>query len=129
MSDNLALAREYVAALERGDVGEGLRRFFTRDFRQIEYPNRLNPKGQLSDLASALERSERGKGIMKSQRYEILNVVAADDSVAVEVRWTGVLAKEIPGLPGEMRAHFAFFLDFREGKIVRQRNYDCFEQW
>jgi ketosteroid isomerase-like protein len=30
--------------------------------------------------------------------------------------------------PGaEMRAHFAVFLDFRDGKIVRQRNYDCFE--
>jgi hypothetical protein len=30
--------------------------------------------------------------------------------------------------PGqEMRAHFAVFLEFRDGRIRRQRNYDCFE--
>jgi hypothetical protein len=26
-----------------------------------------------------------------------------------------------------MKAFFAVFLEFREGKIIRQRNYDCFE--
>jgi len=30
---------------------------------------------------------------------------------------------------GQMKAFFAVFLEFREGKIVRQRNYDCFEAW
>jgi hypothetical protein len=28
-----------------------------------------------------------------------------------------------------LRAHFALFLEFRDGRIVRQRNYDCFEAW
>jgi ketosteroid isomerase-like protein len=28
-----------------------------------------------------------------------------------------------------MRAHFATFIEFRDGKIVAQRNYDCFEPW
>ena len=129
MTDNLALAREYVAALERGEAGESMKRFFTPDFQQIEYPNRLNAKGQQSDLASVVERSERGSKMMKSQRYEIENAVADGDSVAMEVRWTGVLATPVPGLPAEMRANFAFFLDFRDGKIARQRNYDCFDPW
>ena len=26
-------------------------------------------------------------------------------------------------------ARFAIFLDFRDGRIVRQRNYDCFDPW
>jgi ketosteroid isomerase-like protein len=26
-----------------------------------------------------------------------------------------------------MRAHIAAFLEFRDGKIVAQRNYDCYE--
>ena len=129
MIDNLALTREYVAALERGEAGESLMRFFTPDFQQIEYPNRLNTKGQQSDLISMVERSERGRKMMKSQRYEIENAVADGDSVAMEVRWTGILATPVAGLPEEMRAHFAFFLDFRDGKIARQRNYDCFEPW
>ncbi len=28
---------------------------------------------------------------------------------------------------GEMRARFGLFLQFRDGKIARQHNYDCFE--
>jgi hypothetical protein len=28
-----------------------------------------------------------------------------------------------------MRARFAVFLDYRDGMIVQQRNYDCFEPW
>jgi hypothetical protein len=30
---------------------------------------------------------------------------------------------------GQMKAFFAVFLEFRERKIVRQRNYDRFEPW
>jgi ketosteroid isomerase-like protein len=26
-----------------------------------------------------------------------------------------------------MRAHFAVFIELRDGKIAEQRNYDCFE--
>jgi ketosteroid isomerase-like protein len=127
--NNLAVAHEYLAALENGEAGDALRRFFTSDFVQIEYPNALNPKGQRSDLAEVVLRSEKGKQILRSQRYAIENAVTSDDSVALEVEWTGVLAMPLAGLPtgGEMHAHFAVFLDFRGGKIARQRNYDCFD--
>lgn len=125
---NETVAREYLAALEAGDVGDNLRRFLAPDFEQTEFPNALNPKGQRSDLASAIERSLKGKQIMKRQRYAISKVVAAGDSVVVELEWTGVLAIPVASIPagGEMRAHFAIVLEFRDGKIVRQRNYDCF---
>ena len=127
--NTLAVAHEYLAALENGEAGDALRRFFTSDFVQIEYPNALNPKGQRSDLAEVVTRSEKGKQILRSQRYAIENAVASDDSVALEVEWTGVLAIPLAGLPagGEMHAHFGVFLDFRDGKIARQRNYDCFD--
>jgi ketosteroid isomerase-like protein len=126
---NEALAREYLEALARGDSGDALRRFFTDDFEQIEYPNALNPSGQRSDLASALDRSEKGKKVLKSQRFEIRSATSAGDRVALETEWTGVLAIPIASLPagGEMRANFAMFLDFRAGRIARQRNYDCFQ--
>ncbi len=26
-------------------------------------------------------------------------------------------------------AFLAVFLDFRDGKIIKQRNYDCYESW
>ena len=51
--------------------------------------------------------------------------------VIMEVLWTGKLAIAVGTLPegGEMKAHFAVFLEFGGGKIVAQRNYDCFEAW
>jgi len=129
--DPITLAHEYLAALESGVAGEALRRYFTADFVQTEYPNRLNPRGQESDLASLLERSERGKHMLLSQRFAVRNTVASGDQVALEIDWTGVLAIPVAGMPadGEMQARFAIFLEFRDGKIARQRNYDCFEPW
>ncbi len=57
--------------------------------------------------------------------------MAGANVVALEVLWTGTLAVALGTLPvgGQMRAHFAMFLEFRDGKIVAQRNYDCFEPW
>ena len=126
---NEALAREYLSALERGEAGEQLRRFYTPDFQQTEYPNALNPRGQQSDLAKTLERSERGKQLLRSQTYKVVRAIASGDSVALEVEWSGVLAIPIASLQAgqEMRANFGVFLDFRDGRIARQRNYDCFQ--
>jgi hypothetical protein len=47
------------------------------------------------------------------------------------VLWTGKLAIPFGSLPAgsEMRAHSAMFIQFKVGKIVSQRNYDCFDPW
>ena len=35
-----------------------------------------------------------------------------------------------PFIAGQtLRARFAIFLEFRDGRIARQRNYDCFDPW
>jgi len=49
----------------------------------------------------------------------------------VEARWTGVLAVTVGTLAAgvEMKASFAMFFRFRDGRIAMQRNYDCFEAW
>ena len=53
------------------------------------------------------------------------------DKVSLEVLWTGVLAISFGSLSAgsEMRAHSAMFFEFNDGKVVNQRNYDCFEPW
>jgi len=75
-----------------------------------------------------LAAAERGQRALSAQRYEVLNEVASPDRVAVEVQWTGTIAVPIGTLPvgGQLRARFAMFLEIREGRIARQRNYDCF---
>jgi ketosteroid isomerase-like protein len=130
-SQNIALVREYLAALESGADFEILARFFTPDAVQIELPNRLNPQGQRSDLASLRQRAGQGKKILSEQRYEILSEVTQGSRVAVEAKWTATIAIPLGSLPagGSMAAHFAMFFEFRDGRIALRKNYDCFEPW
>ena len=128
---NLALLRSYLAALEAGAVGDDLARFFTADAEQVELPNRLNPNGGRSDLATMLSRAEQGRKLLAAQRYIVHRAVASGSMVAMEAEWTGVLAVALGSLPpgAEMRAHLAMFFDIDDGRIRTQRNYDCFEPW
>jgi len=134
MSDpasNLVVARRYLQAIERGATGAELEGFFAPDVVFEVFPNRLQPQGDRQDLKAALEGSERGKNTMASQIYKIMHEMAEGDRAAMEVEWVGTLAAPFGSIPagGQMKAFFAAFLEFREGKIVRQRNYDCFEPW
>jgi ketosteroid isomerase-like protein len=68
---------------------------------------------------------------MSRQIYKIKQEIADRDRQGLEVVWVGTLAVPFGSIPagGQMKAFFAVFLEFREGKIIRQRNYDCFEAW
>jgi ketosteroid isomerase-like protein len=127
-TDLLRLAREY---LESIGGAEGGLRFFADDVVQVEFPNRLVPNGVMRDLAALREGAERGRKVMTAQRFEVVNAIASGEQVAVEAIWTGTLAVPIGSIPagGQMRARFAIFLTYRDGKIVRQHNYDCFDPW
>ncbi|RBP46246.1 ketosteroid isomerase-like protein [Roseimicrobium gellanilyticum] len=130
-AQNIQLVRDYLAAVESNATGDALARFYTTDALQIELPNRLNPSGGHSDVPNLLKRAEQVPVILQSQEYEIHSIVSQGDRVAVEATWTAVLAVPIASLPagGTMMAHFAIFFELRDGKIHRQRNYDCFEPW
>ncbi len=130
-NNNLELVRMYLAVLGNGEVGDRLASFFSEDAVQVEFPNRLNPNGQESDLATIIARSIQGKHLLTSQEYEIISEVSQGNRVAVEAKWTGVLAMSVGGLSegAEMNAHFAMFFEFADGVIVKQHNYDCFEPW
>jgi len=128
---NLDAARRYLAAIQRGATGDELAQFFTPDVVQEELPNRVVPDGKRRKLAGILEAAERGQKVLTAQRFEIRSAIATGDRVILEVLWVGTLAIPFGTIPagGEMRAHSAIFLEFREGKIAAQRNYDCFEGW
>jgi ketosteroid isomerase-like protein len=124
----IALVRRYFDSIENGAPGESLQ-FFAEDVVQEEFPNRLVPEGATRDLAALKEAGARGRKVMTRQRYEIVNLLASGNQVAVEAIWTGTLSVPFGSIPagGEMRARFAIFLELRDGRIVRQRNYDCFD--
>jgi ketosteroid isomerase-like protein len=127
----LTIARSYFRAVEQGVTGDALAAFFTPDVVQEEFPNRLNPTGVRRDLAAILEGAVRGQSVLRSQRIQIVSSVGTDDRLALEVEWRGVFSVPLGTLAAgdEMRARFAVFLEFRDGRIARQRNYDCFDPW
>jgi ketosteroid isomerase-like protein len=128
---NLELVREYLNALQNREAGDALRRFFSEDARQVELPNRLNSRGQESNLEQILQRSHQGLRVLRRQQYEIISEIAQGERMAVEARWTGILAVELGTLAAgtEMKASFSMFFQFRDGRIALQRNYDCFDPW
>jgi ketosteroid isomerase-like protein len=128
---NIEIARTYLSAIETGETEEFLARFVSPEIEHQEFPNRLNSRGAVSGLRAMKAAAERGRKVIASQRYEVRNIVEEGDRLALEVDWTGILAIPFESIPvgGTMRAHFAMFLDLKDGRIVRQRNYDCFEPW
>jgi ketosteroid isomerase-like protein len=130
-SENLETARRYFETIEKSVSSEEMTAFFAPDVIQIEFPNRLVVNGAQRDLAQLREASERGRKIVESQRFEMRNALASGNQVALEVEWTATLKVRVGAIPagGQMRAHFGVFLDFRDGKIAAQRNYDCFDPW
>jgi ketosteroid isomerase-like protein len=128
---NLDLARQYLAAIERGADAEEIGRFLHADIVADELPNRLAPNGVRRNRAAMLEGVERGRKLLVAQSYEIAGALASGDRVALEVRWSGTLAAAFGPLAAgtTLRARIGIFLEFRDGQIVAQRNYDCYDPW
>ncbi|HEX6767347.1 MAG TPA: nuclear transport factor 2 family protein [Polyangiaceae bacterium] len=129
--DNVRRARAYLAAIERFAPAEELEAFLDPGVVQEEFPNRLLANGATRDLAALREAGARGKALLSAQRFDVRNAVAAGDTVALEIAWSGTLAVpfQTVSVGGELRARFAFFIEFSAGRIVKMRNYDCFEPW
>jgi ketosteroid isomerase-like protein len=128
-SENLELARQYLKAIESGASAEDMTQFFAPEVIVEIFPSKFFPNGSRDNLAGVLAAVERGKKAITSQTYAVRNALSSGDQVALEIDWTGTLAVPFQTISagGKMRAHFAAFLQFKNGKIISQRNYDCYE--
>lgn len=120
------IVRAYLKAIE---TRKDSLAFFSDDAVQEEFPNALAPAGARRTLEDLKAAAQRGKGVLKSESYEVVTLVESGDVVAAEVLWRGVLGVPLRSLkPGDvMKARFAVFFEFDGDKIRRQRNYDCFD--
>lgn len=127
VSSYVRKSRQLLEALERLD-SDAVGALYAEDVEQIEMPNRLKPEGDRRGRAQLLSDLERSKGILRSQKYEVKNAIGKGSLVMLEYEWSGVLAVPMRSLaPGDtLRGNCAVSLEFRDGRIVRQRNYDCF---
>ncbi len=128
ISPNVSRVLEYLNSFEAMGAFESVANLCTHDVTAQVFPNRIAPHGHIRRGDELRTTFEQGRKYMKSQRYEVQNILEAGDQVAVEVEWTGILAVPVMNLPAgsEMKAFFAMFLTFRDGKNSVQRNYDCY---
>ncbi|MGW3990583.1 nuclear transport factor 2 family protein [Streptomyces sp. NPDC004830] len=122
-------ALRYHEAVARLAAPEELAEFLHPDMTHSQLPNALFPAGADRDRAETLAASARARTLLAAQSYDVTNAVVTGDQVALEIRWSGTLATGFGDLPAGhvMRAHIAAFLEFRDGRIIAQRNYDCYE--
>ena len=127
---NLDLARRYLKAIEDGDATFVIS-LFTPDAIIEQLPNRIYPNGLRADASRVAAAFEKGRKLFSRQTYEITNHSTTGNIVALEVLWTGTLSIPFGTLAAgdNMHCHSAMFLEFRDGKIAAQRNYDCFDPW
>lgn len=120
--------RHYLKSIERGDW-EAARQGFAAHAVQIEQPNRLKPGGDRRTLDQMAADFEKGKTLLVRQTYEIRAYAETPSFLMAEVTWRGTLAIPVGDMEAgdEMVAHSALAFSFEDGKIVSQRNYDCFE--
>ena len=122
-SSNSSLVRQYLLAVASLGSFDDVANFFSPDIVFQEFPNRIAPQGRVRRAADLRAAYEQGR-----QTYTVQRIVEAGDEIAVELEWVGTLAIPVMNLPAgsEMKAFVAMFLTFRDGKIISQRNYDCY---
>ena len=127
-SPNIARTQQYLQAIASMGPFEKVADFCSPDIVVQEFPNRIAPQGRIRRAADLSAACEQGQKILQSQIYTVRRIFEAGDEVVAELEWTGILAVPVMNLPAgsEMKAFVAMFLTFREGKIVSQRNYDCY---
>lgn len=127
MKNQVKVVKEYLAQVE--SFSAGVAALVHPDVSFVEYPNLINKKGQVRNLEQALKGLALGRQILAWQKYEVTDIVESKDSLLAEAKWSGQIAADVGHLKKDqlLMAYSAMRFDFKDGKIVRQVNYDCYE--
>ncbi|HEY0853731.1 MAG TPA: nuclear transport factor 2 family protein [Devosia sp.] len=127
-AENMDVVRRLIAAIEVFDADTAAA-LYHPEVVQTEHPNAIYPKGQVRSAEMMLRDLPRGRQVLRSQRYPIDAIFAGGDRVAVETRWEGILdvplGKRQPG--DALVAHICMVFTLRDGRVISQNNYDCYE--
>lgn len=130
MSKQTEIVKKYISMVENMNfVPEVYGDLLHNDYQQWELPNQLNKLGQKSDIADSEKRMNIAKSILTSQHYEITSMIEQNFKVVLEAVWNGTMAIDAGHLKSgqKLTAYFCMIFDFKDGKIHRIKNYDCFE--
>ena len=119
----------FLKMLENIPSSAELENIYHPDIEQSEYANAVTKNISVRNLDNLKAAFESGRKILAKQQYEIKNLFSLNNIVLLEAIWKGTMAVPVGKIAagGIMTAYFAQIFEFKDGKIFRQRNYDCFE--
>jgi ketosteroid isomerase-like protein len=129
-NQNLELAKRYIELVSNPFTEpEALKSVLDQSLIWREMPNLFAPSGRVSDYPTALASFGKGREYLPKQTYTIGQAIASEDTVALEIRWAGEVVKSIGAFSAGSRlsAQIAIFLRIRDGKIVSQTDYPCYD--
>jgi hypothetical protein len=96
---------------------------------QTEYPSLMIPKTRQRTFVNVIEGAAAGKKMLAYQHFEPTRFFETTDAVIAEYTWTGELKVKVGRLKqGQvLKAHICTVFEFKNDKIIRQRNYDCYD--
>lgn len=125
-----AVVRRYYAVVSdltstEADLGPVL----SSSLRVVEHPNAVTPHGAVRDLVGTLAGFRAGKGLLREQGFDVDEVLVQGERAAVRARWRGVVGVDAGTFRAgqELVAHVAAFLTVRDGQVVDQETFDCYE--
>jgi ketosteroid isomerase-like protein len=128
-ADPIAVVERYLAVVADLDARpDDLDAFVHPDARFTERPNLVAPGGRRRDTACARAAFVHSRALLRENRIDVHEHVAAGERVVTRATWTGVLAVDAGPIPAgtEMRAECCMVFTVRDGRIREQDNYDCY---
>lgn len=101
------------------------------EIEQTEFPNWITPGVVVSNFEVLLQRVPNGRKLLKEQKYEIQRAYEAGEALIAEVIWTAEVGADVGAFKAgqQLKAYFCCVFEFKDDRIYRQRNYDCFERF
>lgn len=91
-------------------------------------PNLINKVGQVRNASKGMAGVAVGQKILAAQRYDFIEIIETGDKLIIECIWTGTMAIDAGHLKQgqQLKAYICMIVEFKNGKIISQRNYDCY---
>lgn len=129
MADYQQLVQAYIACFNKTNATiDDILAFYHQDMIWREMPNLFVPAGRTHPRTDLVTFWERGRTLLSGQTYTLRQVLVAGNVAAVQLDWEGTVAQAVGDFSAgqQLRAHLALFMEFQDGKIIRQTDYPCY---
>lgn len=121
--------RYYDVVADLSSGGDDLQPLLGPSFRVTEHPNPISPTGAVRDRDATIQGFLAGKNLLREQSFDVHEIVVAGDRAAARLTWRGVVDIDAGPLSAgqELVAEIASFLTVRDGHVVEQETFDCYQ--